>query len=185
MAVERAMIVLHERFNLKTTGYDPYQAALMAQRLELQRVRMKEVPFTGKNLDHMANTMLDVFRSRRIELFNCERLIADLRRLQIEEKSYGYRLSATRDEAGHADTATAFAIALPIAVSILGQVPAYVGAFSGEPTTDKHLTPFMRELKRLSDSPRNSSLDRGYTGSTDHQEPIREVLTTLRQSFFS
>ena len=146
---------------------------------------MKEVPFTGKNLDLMATTLLDVFRSRRIELFNCPPLIADLRRLTIEEKSYGYRLSATRDEAGHADTATAFAIALPIAVEMLGEISHGAWVYSGEPITDAHMTPFMRELKRLSKSNRDPSLDVGYSGSTDHQEPIREVMTALRQGFFS
>ena len=36
----------------------------------------------------------------------------DLRKLQIEERSYGFRLVSTRDEHGHGDTVTALSIAL-------------------------------------------------------------------------
>ena len=73
---------------------------------------MREVTFNGQNLDRMASTLLDVFRSRRIDMYECPRLISDLRRLTIEEKSYGYKLTSVRDESGHADTATALAIGL-------------------------------------------------------------------------
>jgi hypothetical protein len=116
MAVERAVSDAHSRFDLSTVGYDPYQCELLAQRCSAQGVPMHEMTFSGANLDLMASTMLDVFRSRRLELYNHPALIADLGRLTIEEKSYGHRLSATRTEAGHADLATALAIALPLAV---------------------------------------------------------------------
>ncbi len=94
MAVERSVLDAHRRFKLLRCGYDPHQAALMAQRLELQEVPMHEMTFTGANLNLMAATLLDVFRSRRIELYDIPQLIADLGRLTIEEKSYGYRLTA-------------------------------------------------------------------------------------------
>ena len=123
MQVERAVLAAQSRFNLTSVGYDPYQAELMAQRLEQQLVPMREWTFTGANLNLMASTLLDVFRSRRLELYNHPALIADLGRLTIEEKSYGHRLSATHTEAGHADLATALAIALPIAVERTGNPP--------------------------------------------------------------
>ena len=74
---------------------------------------MIEVPFVGQSLNLMATTMLEVFRHRRLEMFDCPPLINDLGRLTIEEKTYGHRLSATRNESGHADLATALAIACP------------------------------------------------------------------------
>jgi hypothetical protein len=70
---------------------------------------------------------MDVFRSRRLELYNHPALIADLGRLTIEEKSYGHRLSAVRNASGHADLATALAIALPLAVERAGSPPVIVG----------------------------------------------------------
>lgn len=186
MAVERAVLDAHQRFNMKTCGYDPHQAALMAQRLELQLVRLKEVPFTGAALNLMASTLLDVFRSRRIELFDCPQLISDLRRLTIEEKSYGYRLSATRDDTGHADLATSLAVALPLAVTLLGTTYPYVGAYSGEPIRDgQHGSPFLREIQRLNKTPSEPSRDAGFNGSTDHQEQIREFMNALRFGSFN
>ncbi|HEY4259361.1 MAG TPA: hypothetical protein VGM98_04350 [Schlesneria sp.] len=150
MAVERAVLDAQRRFKLARCGYDPHQAALMAQRLELQQVPMHEMTFTGANLNLMASTVLDVFRSRRIELYDIPRLIEDLGRLTIEEKSYGYRLSAIRDENGHADLAVALSIALPLAVEEGGQVPIYVGAIDLEAADDERgLTPLQRHLREL------------------------------------
>jgi phage terminase large subunit-like protein len=115
-AVEAAVADAHHRFGLECVCYDPYQAALMAQRLTKQGVNMREMTFVGRNLHAMANTMLETFRSRRIDLYHHPRLLSDLSRLTIVEKSYGFRLEATRDADGHADTATALAIALPTAI---------------------------------------------------------------------
>lgn len=128
ITVEREVLEANKRFGLSVVGYDPYQAALLAQRLELQLVKMQEVTFTGNNLNTMASTLLDVFRSRRLTLYDHPQLIADLGRLSIDEKSYGHRLSATRDESGHADLATALAIALPLAIGDMGKQKIRVGA---------------------------------------------------------
>lgn len=128
MDVERSILDANKRFGIVKVVYDPYQAALLSQRLELQDVTMEEMTFVGKNLNLMASTLLEVFRSRRITLYNHPQLVNDLGRLTIEEKSYGFRLSATRDASGHADLATALAIALPAAVELVGTVPIIAGA---------------------------------------------------------
>jgi hypothetical protein len=92
-------------------GYDPWQCEYMALTLRREGVNMVAVPFSGKNLDTMASAVLMAFRSRTITLYPDPHLLADLSRLSIVEKSYGYRLQATKDKSGHADRATAFAIA--------------------------------------------------------------------------
>jgi hypothetical protein len=148
MLIEATTLLLHRKFDFLAAGYDPFQAALMAQRLELQGVPMREMTFTGSNLNLMASTMLDVFRSRRLELYQHPQLLADLGRLTIEEKSYGYRLSATHNEDGHADVATALAIALPIAVEEAGKVPVIAGAVDIDgPTTLREQLEQARELE--------------------------------------
>ena len=83
-------------------------------------VRMEPVPFVGKNLDLMANTLLQTFRSRTIDLYSAAlgtaELIRDLGRLSIVERGFGYKLEAPKDKRlGHADRAFALAIALPFA----------------------------------------------------------------------
>ena len=125
-------------------GYDPWQAELMAARCSHQKVKMREVRFTGENLNLMASTLLDVFRSRQIDLYDDSRLIDDLGRLNIEERSYGHRLTATHNASGHADLATAFAIALPIAVKELARVPLTVSVgINAEPWGESR-TPYDR-----------------------------------------
>jgi len=130
MAVEAAILDAHRNFNLASCHYDPYECRLMAQRLELQRVRMAEMKFVGANLNEMASCLLDTFRSHRIKMYPHQGLIDDLSRLFIEEKSYGHRLSAVRNESGHADLATALAICLPAAVAEAGRVPISIGVWS-------------------------------------------------------
>jgi len=120
-AVEQAVLDARRRYNLSRVCYDPHQAALMAQRLQRQGVQMSEMPFVGKNLDLMATTLLETFRSKTIDLFECDRLITDLQRLTIVEKSFGMKLESISDADGHADSAIALAVALPTAVTLVGQ----------------------------------------------------------------
>lgn len=127
MRIEDAIAEAHKRYDFLQIGYDPFQAALMAQRLAAQGVPMQEMTFTGSNLNLMATTLLEVFRSRRMEMYDMPALIADLGRLSIEERSYGHRLSAVSNESGHADLATALAIALPLAVDAAGNPAVVLG----------------------------------------------------------
>jgi len=112
MDVENTVRFQSKRFRCRSVGYDPHQAALMAQRLKETQVAMNEVPFTGKNLDAMASVTLETFRGRDIELFHHKQLIDDLHELTIVEKPYGYRLDAQKNKDGHGDRATAFIIAM-------------------------------------------------------------------------
>lgn len=113
--VQSAVLAANRKYNVVRVGFDPSQALLMAQQLRRLGVRMQEVPFVGRNLNAMASTLLESFRSGILDLYRHPALIRDLMRLQIVEKAYGYKLESIRDDEGHADTATAFAIALPFA----------------------------------------------------------------------
>ncbi len=118
MAVRRGVLTAHQKYDLRWLGYDPSQAELMAQELEHEGVPMNAVEFRGKNLDLMARELLQTFRNRRIDLYPDDRLVNDLYRLTIEERSYGYKLTAISDDTGHADRAIALAIPLPLALEI-------------------------------------------------------------------
>jgi hypothetical protein len=118
IAVQRAVAECTLNYGSTVTFYDPHQCALMAQQLRRIGIRMEEQPFVGQALNRMASTILQVFSSRRIELYRDEDLIRDLLRLTIMEKSYGYKLEAVSDEFGHADRAIALSIALPTAAEI-------------------------------------------------------------------
>ena len=118
MAVRRSVLTAHRKYDLRWLGYDVSQAELMAQELEREGVPVVPVQFRGKMLDLMAREILQTFRNRRIELYRDQRLIDDLYRLAIVERSYGYKLEAVSDDMGHADRAIALAIPLPLALEI-------------------------------------------------------------------
>ena len=98
-----AVLSTHQQYNLTTCRYDPYQAELMAQQLSREDVPMEELPFVGKNLNVMASTLLDAFRSGRLDLYRDDALMRDLSRLTIVQRSFGFKLEASRDSKGHAD----------------------------------------------------------------------------------
>ncbi len=115
--VREAVKEEYKAFRHVWMGYDPFQAELMAQDLRHAGLPMNELTFTPKNCDQMARDILASFRSRVLELYEDWDLIEDLHRLSIKEKKHGYqKLEATSDERGHADRATAFAIALPLSL---------------------------------------------------------------------
>lgn len=116
--VRQGVLEVRRRFGITGCFYDPWQAEYLAQVLRNDGVRMEPVPFTGANLTRMASVLLETFRSRRIDLYRDTELIADLERLSIVERPYGYKLESTRDASGHADRATALAIVLPMATEV-------------------------------------------------------------------
>ena len=60
----------------------------------------------------MAQTTLEAFNERLIDVPDNEDLLADLRKLRVVEKSYGIRLDSPRGPSGHGDSATGLAVAL-------------------------------------------------------------------------
>lgn len=117
-AVEREIANLHRLFRFGVVGFDPWNAALLIQRLQRQGIPTEEVPFTAGNLQSMSSAVLGVFREREIELFDHAELLADIGNLRIVEKQYGFRLESPRQSTNgtkHGDTATAFSIAMHLA----------------------------------------------------------------------
>ena len=90
--------------------------------------------FTGQNLMKMASRTIEAFRDRRVRLYKHDDLEADLKRLRIEEKEYGYRLTSPRSaKRGHGDLATAFALAVMVGDELAGQRKLVVGGESVHP----------------------------------------------------
>jgi phage terminase large subunit-like protein len=113
--IEAAILSIYQAFGLACVGLDPWQAAYLIERLQKRELPVESADFTGPNLKQMASILLDGFNQRQIELYSHPKLLADLRALRVEEKSYGVRLTSPRGPNGHGDAATALAIALLIA----------------------------------------------------------------------
>jgi phage terminase large subunit-like protein len=112
--VERACLGAKAKFGLTVIGFDPWQAEYLAERLRKQG--MRPVPYSfasAKNLDDMARMLIEVFRNRQFSMYDCPRLVADLKRLSIVDRpGKGYRLQAVSDSSGHADSAVALVLSL-------------------------------------------------------------------------
>lgn len=119
-AVEEECLLMCNLFKTRALYYDPSQAILMAQRLE-RHIHTRPMPFTGKNLNLMAEGFMQLVMHNQMRLFDIDggRLRRDIGKFHIKEKPYGFRLEAVRDESGHADVGTALLIAIPPAIELL------------------------------------------------------------------
>lgn len=113
--VEEELLALDRFWKLRALYADPWQSALLCERLRRVGVAVQETHFNPKNLGTMATATVQAFAERRLSLWKDEILLRDLRRLRIVERGYGVRLEAGRDTDGHADRATALALALAAA----------------------------------------------------------------------
>jgi hypothetical protein len=121
--VRDAVLEAARVFSLGAVAYDPFQAELMAQELTAAGIPTMEQKFVGGNLDMMASTLMQAFRGRTIDLYPDPELVADLRRLTIEERRFGHKLVSASDEQGHADRAIALSIILPAMLEVANSEP--------------------------------------------------------------
>jgi hypothetical protein len=120
-------IQLHSQYRFLGFVYDAYQAvqivedlsqhaAALASRTNAPPLALLEFHFNTEGMSRMAECLLQVFRNRQLDIYREPALLDDLMRLQIEERPIGYKLTARRDEKGHADRAIALAMTLPSAI---------------------------------------------------------------------
>ena len=158
--VEEYLLDLDRQFALETVAFDPWQAELLASRLEAhsrhrrrnQRRRlwtqpwMREIQPSATNLRDQASLTIEYFGDHRLEFFPCEPLRRDLLKLRVEEKSYGIRLTSPRDETGHGDSFSAFALALLIGHELSAKRPTVVGSMFA--LADAGGTPYSRAVRQ-------------------------------------
>ncbi len=178
-AVEDELRVMHIGYDLKAVNYDPWQATHMSQRLALLRLPMVEVPPTGSNLQRQATTLIEAFNDRRVDLYENDDLRRDLKRLRVEERSYGFRLVSPRDSSGHGDLGAAFSLALLAASEIAGDPALRAGLVSlelldAESEWDQRQHDYQQEMARLSRNADDSHASQRF------QQTISEILSGLR-----
>lgn len=111
--IEKTIESVWSHFRLLSVGFDPWQAAYLAERLRGKGITADEVYFTGDALKSMCIATLEAFSERQIDLYPDETLLADLAALRVVEKSFGSRLESPQAKDGtHGDAATGLAIAL-------------------------------------------------------------------------
>jgi hypothetical protein len=140
ISIQNEIANVHRLFRLEKLLYDQYQARLMMQQLEALGIRSQEMSFMGHGASVMATTLLEAFKSRQVELYRHDELIADLQRLNIVERGFNFKIEAAVDaEGGHADLGFAFSIALPAAMELSSELPI-------NPFTPNHIARTFDEL---------------------------------------
>jgi phage terminase large subunit-like protein len=121
--IERSVVDLDRRFRLSALGYDPWQSEYLSERVKKQNIPVQPVQFVPQNLQSMAQSVLESFGERNIDLYDHPQLLSDLKNLRVTEKNYGIRLTSPRGPSGHGDAATALAISLHVAKTCRGLTP--------------------------------------------------------------
>ena len=154
--VENTLLAMCLSFRTICLFYDPHQAVFMAQRAR-KKITVREMTFSsGKNLTEMASALKQAVESRMLELFDEAdgSLRKDFDKFKITEKSYGYKIEATRDDSGHADVGTALAIVLPAAISLMNGSPFLtadddIAETDPEEMTEEEIAAMPEELKEI------------------------------------
>lgn len=142
--VEADVVELHRQYKWRVMVYDRYEAVRIMEELSRQSLGMfergeappmelVEVKFSGETQLEMAEGLFQVFRRRQIDMYEEKDLMDDLMRIQIEHKTVGYKVTAKRDEKGHADRAFALTMMLPTAIKVMHDLrePAFDDGLGG------------------------------------------------------
>ncbi|MCF8032862.1 MAG: hypothetical protein K9K66_07610 [Desulfarculaceae bacterium] len=91
--VEEHLYALHQHFDrLGMLRLDPYQAVSMMQRLEERGLPVDQFNFSAGNITRLTQNLFQLFKDRRIALFEHDELINELLTVKVVEKSYGIRI---------------------------------------------------------------------------------------------
>ena len=89
--VERELLGLAGRFNLRRVSLDPWQMQSSIQRLRA-RLAVEEFTFTSESVRRLSETLFNLIQTGRMRLFHDPDLEDELLRLNVVQKGYGWRI---------------------------------------------------------------------------------------------
>lgn len=99
--IERSLLELRDRFDVKSVWYDPYQMVAVAQRLAAQRVPMCEFPQTMPNLTEASQNLYDLVKGCNIQLYpDADMRLAVSRTVAVED-AHGRGWRIAKEKASH------------------------------------------------------------------------------------
>jgi hypothetical protein len=113
--IERTLIDLHKRFNLRKTLFDPYQMQAVSQRVAKAGVRIEEFPQTPANLTEASQNLFELVQGRNLVAYPDPGLRLAISRAIAVETSRGWRISKEK-QAHKIDAVIALAMAAHAAV---------------------------------------------------------------------
>lgn len=107
--VEAAVLEAHRAYNRASLVVDPWQAALLVQRLRARGVRCTEWTFNQSSNGRLAATLFRLLRDHALDLPDDEGLVEELAAVELRETSPGvFRMD--HSSAGHDDRAVSLAL---------------------------------------------------------------------------
>ena len=98
--VERTVLELKHRFNLRLVRYDPYQMESSAQRLKARGVNIEPFPQTSSNLTEASTTLFNLIKDRNITVYDDADInLAISRAVALEIPNRGWKI--TKEKARH------------------------------------------------------------------------------------
>lgn len=122
--IEKTLVDMRRRFNVREVRYDPYQLVAVAQRLTAAGLPMTEFPQTVANLTEASTNLYDVIKGRNLSVYPDDDVRLAVSRCVALETTRGWRIA--KEKASHKiDVVVALAQAALAAVQGAGKVPVY------------------------------------------------------------
>ena len=110
LTVERTLLEMAQRFSVREVRFDPYQMALVAQRLRAARLPMVECPQTSGNLTEASTALYELVKARNLAVYPDEAIRQAVQRSIAIESTRGWRIA--KDKVSHPiDVVVALAMA--------------------------------------------------------------------------
>lgn len=87
--VEEAVIAAHRRYNKAPIRMDPWQGAMLSERLRGAGVQVEDYNFSASSVDHLARTLYSLIRDRLLALPDDADLLAELSSVRLVEVRVG------------------------------------------------------------------------------------------------
>jgi hypothetical protein len=94
--VEKTLLELRQRFNLRRAIFDPYQLQASGQRLRARGVPIFEFPQSVPNITQASQNLYELFKSRNLVLYPDEDIRLAVSRAVAVEGSRGWKISKER-----------------------------------------------------------------------------------------
>ncbi len=147
--IEKTLLDMRRRFNIREVRFDPYQMQAVAQRLKAAGLPMVEFQQSVPNLTESSTTLYELIKGRNLAVYEDADLRLSISRSVARESSRGWIL--TKEKSSHK-----IDVVVALAMAALGAVQ------QGQAKAEYSWTP-VRTLRTLAGSPMDSytSVSRG------------------------
>jgi hypothetical protein len=115
LAIERTLLDLSQRFEVRKVWFDPYQMQTSAQRLQRKGIKIEEFPQSVPNLTEASQNLYDLIKGRNLAVYPDADIRLAISRAVAVESARGWRIA--KDKQSHKiDVVVALAMAALAAV---------------------------------------------------------------------